>query len=55
MKFNLKLKLIVLFLATGFVPLSIIGVMSYTNAKNALTSQSKEQLSGIRNSKKNQG
>ena len=52
MKLNLKLKLIVIFLLIGFVPLSIIGIMSYKNARNALISQSKEQLTGIRDSKK---
>jgi len=51
MKLNLKSKLIVIFLLIGFVPLSIIGVMSYKNARNSLISQSKEQLIGIRNLK----
>ena len=52
MKLNLKLKLVLIFLLIGFLPLSIIGVMSYKSAKNALISQSKGQMIGIRNSRK---
>ncbi len=52
MNINLKTKLIIIFLAIGLVPLSIIGIMSYSNSKNALMNQTIEGLTGIRNSRK---
>ena len=51
MNLNLKTKLIIIFLAIGLVPLSIIGIMSYSNSKNALMNQTIEGLTGIRNSR----
>jgi len=51
MKVNLKTKLIIIFFAIGLVPLIIIGIMSYSNSKNALMNQSIEGLTGIRDSR----
>ena len=51
---QLKLKLIVIFLAIGFFPLTVIGVISYIGSKNALINQTTEQIIGIRDARKAQ-
>jgi len=36
MQLNLKFKLIIIFLAIGFIPLSVIGVISYVTFKKCV-------------------
>ncbi len=53
---NMKLstKLLVAFLCVGLIPFAVVGLLSLTNASNALSNQAFNQLKGVREIKKTQ-